>query len=210
MRLTAACNCRGSHLRSRNATSRRKGSGPAWAQEEGCKVATGGHPIRITFRGRAGHRSGPVLTAGVRRPPQRPKPLRPPGPAPFRPPAATGHGLAHDPPHRLSLPHVLALNPGRPRLETCLPHRDRCAGRPPLAPLQRLRALGDARREDFAGRHRLDKRTPLMLIGRALKCSCCGERKAHCWPEPFTLRPNPGNSKREQHMTPNGWCRSRP
>ena len=39
--------------------------------------------------------------------------------------------------------------------------------------------------EDFACQHRLDKRTPLMLIGRALRGSRCGERKAHCWPEPY-------------------------
>ena len=39
--------------------------------------------------------------------------------------------------------------------------------------------------EDFAGRYRLDKQTPLMIVGRALKCTKCGERKAHCWPEPY-------------------------
>ena len=39
--------------------------------------------------------------------------------------------------------------------------------------------------DDFAGRHRLDKRTPLMIVGRALKCLRCGDRKAHCWLEPF-------------------------
>jgi hypothetical protein len=27
--------------------------------------------------------------------------------------------------------------------------------------------------------------TPLLLIARRLKCEKCGERKAHCWPEPY-------------------------
>jgi hypothetical protein len=26
--------------------------------------------------------------------------------------------------------------------------------------------------------------TPLLLIARRLRCERCGERKAHCWPEP--------------------------
>lgn len=26
--------------------------------------------------------------------------------------------------------------------------------------------------------------TPLLLIARRLRCTKCGERKAHCWPEP--------------------------
>lgn len=29
--------------------------------------------------------------------------------------------------------------------------------------------------------------TPMLLIGHRLKCSCCGEKKAHCWSEPFGM-----------------------
>ncbi len=36
----------------------------------------------------------------------------------------------------------------------------------------------------FADQHGLDHATPLLRIGQALRCSRCGERKAHCWPKP--------------------------
>ncbi|MFZ4807817.1 MAG: hypothetical protein ACOYLQ_11205 [Hyphomicrobiaceae bacterium] len=37
---------------------------------------------------------------------------------------------------------------------------------------------------DFAARHDLPLITPLLRIAAALRCTECGERKAHCWPEP--------------------------
>ena len=42
----------------------------------------------------------------------------------------------------------------------------------------------------FADRHKLGHDTPLLRIGEALRCSRCGEKKAHCRPEPYssTLR----------------------
>jgi hypothetical protein len=36
----------------------------------------------------------------------------------------------------------------------------------------------------FAMDHRLDMATPLLLIGRSLRCTGCQARKAHCWPAP--------------------------
>lgn len=39
----------------------------------------------------------------------------------------------------------------------------------------------------FAGAHQLDPMTPLLLIARRLRCTCCGARKAHCWPEPYRI-----------------------
>jgi hypothetical protein len=41
---------------------------------------------------------------------------------------------------------------------------------------------------EFAERTGIDPATPLLTIGRALKCSVCGERKGHCWPEPYAIR----------------------
>lgn len=35
---------------------------------------------------------------------------------------------------------------------------------------------------ELAIRASLDPATPLLLIGEALRCVECGERKAHCWP----------------------------
>ena len=39
--------------------------------------------------------------------------------------------------------------------------------------------------EAFADAHRLEMMTPLLAIAARLKCSRCGARKAHCWPEPY-------------------------
>ena len=40
---------------------------------------------------------------------------------------------------------------------------------------------------EFAHHHHLDMKTPLLTIGRRLKCSKCNERKAHCWPKPYGI-----------------------
>ena len=41
---------------------------------------------------------------------------------------------------------------------------------------------------DFATEHGLEMTLPLLSIARRLRCSRCGERKAHCWPEPYRDR----------------------
>ncbi|MEQ1713835.1 MAG: hypothetical protein ABL908_20895 [Hyphomicrobium sp.] len=54
----------------------------------------------------------------------------------------------------------------------------------------RCGACGHAAIEEplaFADRHKLDRRTPLLLIARRLCCNRCGERKAHCWPKPYGI-----------------------
>jgi len=33
----------------------------------------------------------------------------------------------------------------------------------------------------------MSTKTPLLLIGRRLKCTKCNEREAHCWPEPYGI-----------------------
>lgn len=38
----------------------------------------------------------------------------------------------------------------------------------------------------FAGEHQLDPATPLFSITMRLRCTHCGERKGHCWPEPYS------------------------
>jgi hypothetical protein len=43
----------------------------------------------------------------------------------------------------------------------------------------------DEKIADFRARTGLPGDVPLMLISIALKCSRCGERKAHCWPKPY-------------------------
>ena len=40
---------------------------------------------------------------------------------------------------------------------------------------------------EFADARKLDHRTPLLRISQALRCSRCGERKAHCRPEPYGI-----------------------
>ena len=40
---------------------------------------------------------------------------------------------------------------------------------------------------EFADAHRLDHRTPLLRISQVLRCSRCGERKAHCRPKPYGI-----------------------
>jgi hypothetical protein len=40
---------------------------------------------------------------------------------------------------------------------------------------------------DFARRHGLDPRTPLLRIGEALRCVKCGERKGGCRPAPYRI-----------------------
>jgi len=37
---------------------------------------------------------------------------------------------------------------------------------------------------DWASKRSIDPTTPLLEIARRLKCTECGERNAHCWPEP--------------------------
>jgi hypothetical protein len=37
----------------------------------------------------------------------------------------------------------------------------------------------------FAEQHALPMSTPLLSIARRLRCTRCGERKAHCRPEPY-------------------------
>ena len=37
---------------------------------------------------------------------------------------------------------------------------------------------------DWASGCGVDPETPLFTIARRLRCERCGERKAHCWPEP--------------------------
>jgi hypothetical protein len=39
----------------------------------------------------------------------------------------------------------------------------------------------------FATEHGLEMTLPLLSIARRLRCSRCGERKAHCWPEPYSI-----------------------
>ncbi len=39
----------------------------------------------------------------------------------------------------------------------------------------------------FAADHHLEPGTPLLTIARRLKCTRCGARKAHCWPEPYAI-----------------------
>ncbi len=34
----------------------------------------------------------------------------------------------------------------------------------------------------------VDTATPLLTIARRLRCTGCGERKAHCWPEPYAIK----------------------
>ena len=41
--------------------------------------------------------------------------------------------------------------------------------------------------EAFAGEHQLEMTTPLLAIARRLRCSHCGAKKAHCWPEPYGI-----------------------
>ena len=40
----------------------------------------------------------------------------------------------------------------------------------------------------FAHNHNLEMLTPLMAIARRLRCTRCGARKAHCWPEPYGIK----------------------
>ena len=37
----------------------------------------------------------------------------------------------------------------------------------------------------FSARHQIEPIMPLLLIARRLRCSRCGARKAHAWPEPY-------------------------
>ena len=37
----------------------------------------------------------------------------------------------------------------------------------------------------FANERGLDPATPLLSVARRLVCSVCGERRSHCWPEPY-------------------------
>jgi hypothetical protein len=39
----------------------------------------------------------------------------------------------------------------------------------------------------FAAFHDLEQSTPLLTIAERLVCTVCGERKAHCWPEPYSF-----------------------
>ena len=41
--------------------------------------------------------------------------------------------------------------------------------------------------EAFAGEHDLEMTIPLLAIAQRLRCSRCGARKAHCWPEPYGI-----------------------
>lgn len=45
----------------------------------------------------------------------------------------------------------------------------------------------DERISDFGSRTGLPGDMPLMLIAMALKCTQCGERKAICWPKPYSI-----------------------
>ena len=45
----------------------------------------------------------------------------------------------------------------------------------------------------FAAFHDLDAATPLLIIGQRLRCTACGEHKAHCWPHQ-AYRPSGGSS----------------
>ena len=47
---------------------------------------------------------------------------------------------------------------------------------------------------EFATGKQVDPGTPLLLISRRLVCTACGERKAHCWPEPYAITPRGGGS----------------
>lgn len=38
----------------------------------------------------------------------------------------------------------------------------------------------------FAEQHALPMSTPLRSIAPRLRCTKCGERFAHCWPEPYS------------------------
>jgi hypothetical protein len=42
--------------------------------------------------------------------------------------------------------------------------------------------------KDFATEQGLEMTLPLLSIARRLRCLHCGERKAHCWPEPYSLK----------------------
>ena len=35
--------------------------------------------------------------------------------------------------------------------------------------------------------HGIDMMTPLLTIASRLRCTKCGARKAHCWPEPYGI-----------------------
>ena len=39
----------------------------------------------------------------------------------------------------------------------------------------------------FLARTGLPADTPFLAVSLALKCSRCGERKAHCWPKPYDI-----------------------
>lgn len=39
----------------------------------------------------------------------------------------------------------------------------------------------------FSAASSVPMETPLLLIGRRLRCMMCGERKGHCWPEPYSI-----------------------
>jgi hypothetical protein len=39
----------------------------------------------------------------------------------------------------------------------------------------------------FAAFHDIDERTPLLSIGERMVCTACGEHKAHCWSEPYSI-----------------------
>jgi hypothetical protein len=54
----------------------------------------------------------------------------------------------------------------------------------------RCNACGDSLTPEskaFATEHGLEMTLPLLSIARRLRCSRCGERKAHCWPEPYSI-----------------------
>ena len=42
----------------------------------------------------------------------------------------------------------------------------------------------------FAAFHDLEQSTPLLSIAERLVCTACGEHKAHCWPEPYSIEHN--------------------
>ena len=39
----------------------------------------------------------------------------------------------------------------------------------------------------FSEQHQVSTGTPLLSISLRLVCTCCGERKSHCKPEPYTI-----------------------